>query len=289
MQVVRRLRSLIATSVSAALDLHSWFAVCRSPGSTGSLASNCWGAVRVHHRCRLLLSPDAACEGVGSIMRLQWDSRRSTGEVAGRVTDSIALSAAGVRCVGAARDEALVAAVVATMRGASRYRPRRLNVQSAHVADLTDKSGAAAGGDFALGIPSAFHGIATAFGRRAALKERGQLRSAAVMPSELAAQLAKATCSLKDASGRIRQLPLNVLHLHARQRGAAGSVEKSHQKEALQKKALLQDPLQALWHAERAKLLKADDPDSDGDEQDPGRIPAQKPIDETKTKRRRRL
>ena len=154
-QVVRRLRSLSATSVSAALDLHSWFAVCRSPGSTGSLSSNCWGAVRVHHRCRLLMSPDAACEGVGSIMRLQWDSRRSTGEVAGRVADSVALSAAGVRCVGAARDEALVAEVVATLRGKSRYRPRRLNVQSAHVADLGGKYGAAAGGDFALGIPAA--------------------------------------------------------------------------------------------------------------------------------------
>ena len=97
-------------------------------------------------------------------MRLQWDSRRSTGEAAGRFTDSVALAAAGVRCIGAARDEAVVAAVVATMRGASRYRPRRLNVQSAHVADLAGKSGAAAGGDFAFGIPSEFHGIVTHLG-----------------------------------------------------------------------------------------------------------------------------
>ena len=117
------------------------------------------------------------------------------------------------------------------------------------------------------------------------MKERGQLRSAAVMPSELVAQLAKATCSLKDASGRIRQLPLNVLHLHARQRGAAGSVEKNHQKAWLED-PWLEDPSQALWHAERAKLLKADDPDSEGDEQDPGRFPAQKRIKETKRRRR---
>jgi hypothetical protein len=49
---------------------------------------------------------------------------------------------------------------------------------------------------------------------------------------------------------------------------------------------LLEDPLQALWHAERAKLLKADDPDSGGDEQDPGKIPAQKRIKDIKRRRR---
>ena len=65
-QVARRLRTLSATSVSAALDTHSWFAVC--PGSAGR---DCWGAVRLHHRCRLLTSTDAAREGIGSFMRLR--------------------------------------------------------------------------------------------------------------------------------------------------------------------------------------------------------------------------
>jgi hypothetical protein len=85
-----------------------------------------------------------------------------------------------------------------------------------------------------------------------------------------------------DTAGAPQRPPLART---AARRGAAGSVEKNHQKAWLED-PWREDPGQALWHAERAKLLKADDPDSEGDEQDPGKIPAQKRIKETKRRRR---
>ncbi len=245
--VARRLRSLSVTSVSATLDVHSWFAV--RPGSTGR---DCWAAARLHHRCRLLMSPDAACEGVGSFMRLLWNSRRVSGEVAGRVADSVALAAANVRCVGSARDEALVAGVVAAFRTTSTYRPRTFRAGSAYADDLADRAHSAALGDFKLGTPAALHGITAAALRRQALRQRDRDRGMVAMPAAIAAGLR----SSADASGRTQPLPLTVRHLHARQRGATGSVLKSHQTEWIEAKG------QASWRAERDKLLKADDPGS---------------------------
>ena len=102
-------------------------------------------------------------------------------------------------------NERLVAAVVASLQGTSRYRPRRFQVESAPATDSGVWSIGAVGGDPGLGAPETFHGISTVSVRRAALSECNRLRGAALMPPELA----KATGSLKDA--------------------LSGSVDKSHQ------------------------------------------------------------
>ena len=59
------------SAVSAAVDMHAWFSV----GHRRGRPPLCWHAARLHHRCRLLAPPDAACESIGSQIRWLWDQR----------------------------------------------------------------------------------------------------------------------------------------------------------------------------------------------------------------------
>ena len=60
--------------VAAAIDSCSWFCL----GGAGSRSWLAWHAARLHHRCRLLFSPDTACERMGSYLRLMWDPRQGS-------------------------------------------------------------------------------------------------------------------------------------------------------------------------------------------------------------------
>jgi hypothetical protein len=269
-EVARSLRNVSAAEVAAALDTNSWFGA-RPDQSSGR---TCWAIVRLHHRCRLLMAPDAACESVGSFMRLLWNSRRTSGDVAARIGDCAVLAAAGVSCVGSARDEALVRNVVETLRATSVQNPRKWSAPSSYVAELVSKGSTP--GSF-TGVPGPLAGIATVRKRREALTAYMTARSA----EELPAQMSKSIGSSGDAAGRTRPLPLTVRHLHARQRGATSSAERPHQQEWLEqhrdeqawldrhpKKQAHREKVadrnrQAQWAAERATLLQADDPGSD--------------------------
>jgi hypothetical protein len=251
-EVVRHLSCASPKAVAASLDRHSWFS---APNS--SSGQHCWGASRLHHRCRLLMAPDAACEGIGSLMRLFWNSRRVSGDVAGRIADNVALASANCKCVGSSRDEALVTAVVDTLKATSSHKPRAFKHTTSYVDAMSEKSSmTGVSGDFTLGVPAILHGITTVHARRAALR-RGRSHGH-VLPTEMEQGIHAAM----DFSGRTRSLPADVRQLHSRQRGATLSIERAHQSRAL-KKAWIDEECQKKWRAERKQLLQADDPSDD--------------------------
>jgi hypothetical protein len=140
--------SLIGRSSASSLDGHSadhWFTA-----PIASSGQHFCAAARLHHRRRLLMAPDVACEGVDSLMRLFWRSRRTSGDVAGRIADNVTLASANFKCVGGCRADALVAAVVDTTRSTSSYKPRAFKHTMAYVEATSEVSGTGSSGDFAL-------------------------------------------------------------------------------------------------------------------------------------------
>ena len=102
--------------------MHSWFSVgCRGDVHDADRHGRqvvCWHAARLHHRCRLLSLPDAACESLGSQLRWLWDQR--AGSVSPTVfADKLHLAAAGVSCLGAGRDETIVDCVLGMLEQGS--------------------------------------------------------------------------------------------------------------------------------------------------------------------------
>lgn len=249
--VVRVLREVQASSVARALDMHSWFSM---GGPVGRVV---WGAVRVHHRCRLLIPPDACCESVGSLIRQLWDPQR--GLSPGQLADSVFLSQASVFCVGGQRDEALVTAVVQALRATSRYNFREVPAQELphHIAELLERQRASGRGEAAdsLGLPAELGDVTTAKARRAALLQRSRLSA----PSDLPATMMEVVDSCRDVAGRVKSLPMDVIHLHSRQRGATVSVEVQRKKQWLESEA------GKKWKDERSRLLQADDHDEEND------------------------
>jgi hypothetical protein len=63
-EVVGIRRTVDIPAVSSAIQMNKWFAQ-----GAGLSARSAWGAARMLHRYRLLMSPDAACESIGSWMR----------------------------------------------------------------------------------------------------------------------------------------------------------------------------------------------------------------------------
>ena len=96
--------------VSARLDADPYFA-CGDPGNRSA-----WHAVRLHHRCRVLYAPEAACERIGSYMHYQF--RQWKGGVVSPfvLMGRVLLEQAHVRCVGSTRDELLIAEIVHILR-----------------------------------------------------------------------------------------------------------------------------------------------------------------------------
>ena len=262
-ETIRPLRLVLPAVVASALDKFPW--ICSTPDASGRVS---WGAARVHHRCRLLAPPDAACESVGSMMRAQWDGRRNI--CAGQVGDAVALAQAGVKCVGAARDETIISTTVKTLRATSSHQPRKWTVDSQQVQELRrrpEEAGRSSGS--ALGVPQALMGVHTVHERRKVLAKRAR----GSVSTELPTAMAKLIQSSRDGSGRTRPLPLTVKHLRATQRGAVGnSTDRMHKKAFLEAaweaERKSKNALEAAWAIDRANLLQADDPAdvSDGDD-----------------------
>ncbi len=108
------------SAVSAAIDMHSWFSVGRRGGAQVRRGRQllCWHAARLHHRCRLLAPPDAACESIGSQIRWLWDQR--VGSISPTVfADKVHLTSAGVSCLGGDRDETIVESILRMLETAS--------------------------------------------------------------------------------------------------------------------------------------------------------------------------
>ena len=102
------------SAVSAAVDMHAWFSV----GHRRGRPPLCWHVARLHHRCRLLAPPDAACESIGSQMRWLWDQRMSS--ISPTVfADKVHLTSAGVSCLGGDRDETIVETILLMLEKAS--------------------------------------------------------------------------------------------------------------------------------------------------------------------------
>ena len=121
-------QQLDSTAVSARLDADPYFA-CGEPGAGHASA---WHAVRLHHRCRMLYAPEAACERLGSYMHYQFRQWKG-----GHVTPSVLigrvfLEQAHVRCVGSTRDELLIAEVVHILRHTFKQKAYYRNNNSQH-------------------------------------------------------------------------------------------------------------------------------------------------------------
>ena len=164
-------------------------------------------------------------------MRLLWNSRRGVGPA--HVADAALLAHAGVQCVGAPRDEALIAGVVDTLRQTSKYRPRTHFAGDPSSVKALQQRPAAAGfsSGSALGVPGELAAIKTVHMRRAVMSKRARLLKPTVLPP----QMASAVKTAIDSSRRTQALPLSVLHLHSRQRGATVSVERQHKKLFIEK------------------------------------------------------
>ena len=213
-------------------------------------------------RCRVLMSPDASCESIGSWMRYTWNPRRHM--TARDVADAVFLAQAGVRCIGGRRDEILVAEVARLMQETSSRQPqtskRQVNTLHHHITEhdvWMSASGRSnyedlhtSGAELAHPLTSAeelLPGVQTQCERRAFLHKRTRLT--AELPDEMTAAVRQSL----NRHGRMDALQFDVQHLHARQRGATHSVMHGHLSSWLESDA------GKAWKQERELLLQADE------------------------------
>ncbi len=263
-EVVAVIRRVDPTKVSEALDMNPWFALGCGGRST-------WGAVRIHHRTRLMFPPDSCCESMGSLMRHLWDTRRGLSPA--QLADSVLLCQAGVACVGAPRDEMIVAEVASLLQSTSSYamRPetvsRRWTHIPYHLTQLQERlyasgrtcAGLTAEDAHALLQPDTLCELPNATARRAFLSHRARSSK----PIDLPPAMETALQDCRDAAGIVQPMPLNVRHLHAQQRGAAGSTLHEMVSD------WLQTPTGRAWQAERDCLFRADEEQEAEDEPAP--------------------
>ena len=245
-EVERMIRSVDASAVSTSLEMVRWFAM-----GSGHNARCAWAAVRVHHRCRHLIAPDACCESLGSLMRHLWSSRRGLTPV--QHADSVFLSQACAHCIGGARDEALVAKVADALQSTCKFRMRPSAVVNVpfHARELEERlqmSGRMCGA-LAVSVPMELSTVTSARARRACLSQRSKLSWPTTLPPEMVA----AIDGCKDSAGQIAPLALDVRHLHAQQRGATMSVGRERVK------GWLSSDAGQSWVQDQAKLTQADD------------------------------
>jgi len=260
-EVVRSLCTVDAERVAAAIDCEPWFSIGREAWPASSLPDFAervrsrgiaWHAARLHHRCRLLFAPDACCESIGSLIRRHWDPERGLSPA--EVADGVFLAQAHVSCVGGARDESLVDAVVQSLAQTSRYQAR-----SARAGELApfmieeqkaalEASGRLAG-SFSARLPKELAAVDNAVGRAAHLARRRRLSKGAVLPQVLADSLRGS----RSAKRAVKPLPASLSILRAQQRGVASSVELKRKKDWMESAA------GSEWAAQRRRLMQADD------------------------------
>ena len=125
--VTRTVRELDWSAVSASVDGDPFFSagnVQESPVAVHNARGaqrprSAWHAVRIHHQCRPMGSPEACCERVGSLMQHRWFKRRHPDP--GTLMDGVLLQDAQVACIGGERDEALCRDVVKSLMASGRH------------------------------------------------------------------------------------------------------------------------------------------------------------------------
>ena len=100
------------SAVSASIDSDPFFGR-DGPTLPGHEFPSAWHAARVHHQCRLMGVPEAACERVGSTMKMLWNKNQSTS--VSTLMDTTLLATAGVTCAGTQLDEELCCTVAQAM------------------------------------------------------------------------------------------------------------------------------------------------------------------------------
>ena len=249
--------------VSASLDLYPWFAIGTPPH--GRVA---WWPSRVHHRCRLLFPPDPCCEAVGSVMRLQWDQRRSAlspEEFMGNVF----LAQSRVACVGGVRDEMIVDFVAREIQRTSawlrcRSTEERVPAKVRAIEESLVASGRAHAGKTAEWAdewlrPELLSGVSTSNQRRVVLAERSRRFLRLGLPEVVRDAVRRAT-----RGGPVKNIPETVEQLHAKQKGKPNSTVRKLAK----KQAWLKTDSGQAWQRERGKLMQADDPDESSSDED---------------------
>ena len=265
-EVVRGLCAVDAERVAAAIDCEPWFSIGQEAWPDSAIPkfiervrnrrTLTWHAARLHHRCRLLFAPDACCESIGSLIRRHWVPER--GLSPGEVADGVFLAQAHVSCVGGARDESLVDAVVQTLAQTSRYQARSARTGELAPFIIEEQKSAleASGrlpGSFLPMLPKELAEINTQAARVAYLARRRWLSKGAVLPKVLSDSL-KGSRSSKQV---VQPLPAHLWVFHAQQRGAG------HSGELKRKKDWLASPAGVEWAAQRRRLMQADDPEKD--------------------------
>ncbi len=175
-----------------------------------------WHAARVHHRCRLLAVPTAACERLGSFLHQQWDAMQGT--PATMLADRVLLVDGKVACVGAPRDEAIILAVCQQLPEFSTQREYAPVRQVQQLCETVEKSGRepCAQSVECARIPTA----------ELRLTRRQHLRQG--VPSSLPVALEEAVAAA-DRGGRLAALPLDVWAV--RHPNATHSVAMAHLEE----------------------------------------------------------
>ena len=106
------IKELDWSAISASIDSDPFFSR-DGPRLAGHAFSSAWHAARVHHQCRLMGVPEAACERVGSTMKMVWNKNQPAS--VSTLMDIALLATAGVTCVGTQLDEELCNTVAETM------------------------------------------------------------------------------------------------------------------------------------------------------------------------------
>ena len=257
-EVVRVEQSVDVAQVTLTIGMHKWFAV----GATSS--ERCaWGGGRLLHRCRVLMSPDASCEAIGSWMRYTWNPRRHMTPT--DVADAVFLAQAGVRCIGGQRDEFLVAEVAQLLQETCSRRGKQgstLALQQ-RLIEEHDQWVRASGRSscenwLTPDVEQASPPIINAEGLLSGVKTQGARRSWLLNTrrhrhSDLPAEMTGALKQSIQSGGRMAVLQMDVQHLHAPQRGVTSSV--MHQRMC----SWIDSEAGKAWKMERALLLQVDD------------------------------
>ena len=276
--VVRVVKEVDVASVAATIDTEPWFAIgARTdwsllglPAQT-KLRSVCsWYACKVHHRCRLLWTPEAPCEGVGSYIRLLHDPLQQ--QTPQRIADCVSLAAAGVSFRGGARDEQLADTVLHLLESTSKYKMHAMVVRRNGMrVDPTEEVAEKKQRDHMLEerrlatlrrtdarsvdclklqrlAAAQFPGVASAKALAAAIRERHAEAIPRQLPPTVLEEIRK-----RKRTDLVEALPRDVSHLHAVQKGTTRSVLR------MKTSSWEESEQGRRWMHEKSKLVKADD------------------------------
>ena len=245
--VVRVVKEVDVASVAATIDTEPWFAIgaCTDWSLLGlpaprKLRSVCsWYACKIHHRCRLLWTPEAPCEGVGSYIRLLYDPLQK--QTPQRIADCVSLAAAGVSFRGGARDEQLADTVLHLLESTSKYKMHAMAVRRNGMrVDPTEEVAEKKQRDHMLEerrlatlstdarsvdclklqrlAASQFPGVASAKALAAAIRQRHAKAIPRQLPPIVLEEIRK-----RKRTDLVEALPRDVSHLHAVQKGTTRS------------------------------------------------------------------